>query len=410
MLKELLKKAKEKRAALQREMLETDDRETRNAINTMIEEQDELVRNLETLVREEEARAAAAQNADPIATPAAAPANAVPVQQFNMNNQRAAEEDPHNTLEYRQAFMRFCQTGEWNMRADAVTVAADGSKVIPTTIMQEIVKALKVRGVLFNRVRKLNVQGGVEFPILSLKPTASWITEATTSDRQKVQATTAVTFNYYGLECKVATSLIVSVTSLPIFEETIRDLIVEAMITALDNAIISGSGSGQPLGITKDSKVADTQKVAMTAAEIKTWGAWKAATAKMPLAYKAGSVFAMAAQTWEQYVDGMTDQNGQPVARVNYGIADGTQERFAGKEVIQVEPDTIKDFDSAAVGDVVAIIFRPTDYAINSNMAMTIKRYFDEDKNQWIDKAIMIADGKLVDAAGVILITKGAEG
>ena len=410
MLKGLLKKAQEKRAALQQELLESDDRETRNALDSMIKEQDELIRSYETLIREEETRAAAAQNTDPVVTPPATPANAAPMQQFNMGNQRAQEEDPHNTLEYRQAFMRFCQTGEWNMRADAVTTATDGSKVIPTTIMREIVKALKVRGVLFNRVRKLQVQGGVEFPILSLKPVATWIADGAGSERQKVQANTSVIFNYYGLECKVATSLVASVTTLAEFEEIIRDLIVEAMITALDNAIISGSGSGQPLGITKDTKVTSAQKVEMTGAQIKTWAAWKAALAKVPLAYKAGSVFAMAAQTWEQYVDGMTDQQGQPIARVNYGITDGIQERFAGKEVIQVEPDTIKDFDSAASGDVVAIIFRPTDYAINSNLAMTIKRYFDEDKNQWIDKAIMIADGKLVDAAGVILITKGAEG
>lgn len=409
-LTEMLKKAQEKRAALMQEMLETDDRETRNSINVLIQEQDDLIRSYEDLIKEEEKRNAAANNADPVVSRAAAPAtpsNVTPMAQFNMNQQRN-DEDPHNTLEYRSAFMKFCQTGEWDMRADAVTVTTDSSKVIPTTIMQEIVKELKVRGVIFNRVRKLNVQGGVEFPILSLKPTATWIGETTASDRQKTEAKTSVSFSYYGLECKVATSLLVSVTTLPIFEETIKDLIVEAMITALDNAVISGTGSGQPLGITKDTRVASTQKIGLTEIEIKTWPAWKGALAKLPLAYKAGSVIAMAAQTWEQYIDGMVDQQGQPIARVNYNITDGIPERFAGREVIQVEPDTIKDFDSASTGDVVAVIFRPSDYAINSNMAMTVKRYFDEDKNQWVDKAIMIADGKLVDAAGVILITKAA--
>lgn len=409
-LTEMLKKAQEKRAALMQEMLETDDRETRNSINVLIQEQDDLIRSYEDLIKEEEKRNAAANNADPVVSRAAAPAtpsNVTPMAQFNMKQQRN-DEDPHNTLEYRSAFMKFCQTGEWDMRADAVTVTTDGSKVIPTTIMQEIVKELKVRGVIFNRVRKLNVQGGVEFPILSLKPTATWIGETTASDRKKTEAKTSVSFSYYGLECKVATSLLVSVTTLPIFEETIKDLIVEAMITALDNAVISGTGSGQPLGITKDTRVKTAQKIELTEVQIKTWPAWKGALAKLPLAYKAGSVIAMAAQTWEQYIDGMVDQQGQPIARVNYNITDGIPERFAGREVIQVEPDTIKDFDSASTGDVVAVIFRPSDYAINSNMAMTVKRYFDEEKNQWVDKAIMIADGKLVDAAGVILITKAA--
>ena len=405
-LKELRKKAEERRAALMREMLETDDRETRNSINVLIQEQDELIRSYDALIEEEERRAAAANNADPVVT-SAAPVNAVPMAQFNMNDQRS-EADPHDTLEYRNAFMAFCQTGAWNMRADAVTVATDGSRVIPTTIVREIVRELKVRGVLFNRVRKLNVQGGVEFPILSLKPVANWITETAPSERQKVQANTSVSFNYYGLECKVATSLIVSITSLPEFEETIKELIVEAMITALDNAIIAGTGSGQPLGITKDSKVTSKQKVSVTAETVGKWATWKGALAKIPLAYKACAVIAMAAQTWEQYVDGMTDEQGQPIARTNYGITDGIQERFAGKEVLQVEPDTIKDFDSAASGDVIAIIFRPSDYGINSNLELVMKRYYDEDKNQWVDKAIMVADGKLVDATGVILITKGA--
>lgn len=405
-LKELRKKAEERRATLMREMLETDDRETRNSINVLIQEQDELIRSYDALIEEEERRAAATNNADPIVTPAE-PVNAVPMAQFNMNDQRS-EEDPHDTLEYRNAFMGFCQTGAWNLRADAVTLAADGSKVIPTTVMREIVKELKVRGKIFNRVRKLNVQGGVEFPILSLKPVATWITETAASDRQKVTANTSVSFNYYGLECKVATSLIVSITSLPEFEETIKELIVEAMITALDNAVIAGTGTGQPLGITKDTRVKTAQKVPVTAAEIGKWKTWKGILAKIPMAYKAGAVFVMAAQTWEQHIDGMTDEQGQPIARTNYNITDGTPERFAGKEVMPVEPDTIKDFDSAASGDVIGIIFRPHDYAINSNLALTMKRYYDEDKNQWVDKAIMVADGKLVDPAGVILITKGA--
>lgn len=405
-LKELREKAQEKRNALMKELLETDDRETRNSINVLIQEQDELIRSYDALIEEAEQRAAANGNADPIVTPAA-PVNAVPMAQFNMNAQRS-EEDPHDTLEYRNAFMGFCQTGAWNLRADAVTLAADGSKVIPTTVMKEIVRELKVRGILFNRVRKLNVQGGVEFPILSLKPVASWIADGAGGERQKLQANTSVIFNYYGLECKVATSLIASITSLVEFEETIKELIVEAMMTALDNAIIAGTGSGQPLGITKDTRVASKQKVSVSADTVGKWATWKGALAKMPLAYKAGAVIAMAAQTWEQYVDGMTDEQGQPIARTNYGITDGIQERFAGKEVLQVEPDTIKDFDSAATGDVIAIIFRPSDYAINSNMALMMKRYYDEDKNQWVDKAILVADGKLVDPAGVILITKGA--
>ena len=53
---------------------------------------------------------------------------------------------------------------------DAYTAVADAAAVIPTTIMNEIIKESKQYGQLYNRYRKLNIQGGVKVPILSLKP------------------------------------------------------------------------------------------------------------------------------------------------------------------------------------------------------------------------------------------------
>lgn len=342
----------------------------------------------------------------------AVPGSLNPVQTYVQNQgsqTRTADVDPYDTVEYRQAFMKFAQTGVWEQRADAVTTVTDAAKVIPTTIMNEIIKELKVRGQLFARVRKMNVQGGVSFPILSLKPQATWITESTPSERKKVEANTAVTFNYYGLECKVATSLIASITSLAMFEEEIRNLIVEAMMYALDSAIVVGDGNGKPLGITIDSRVASGQKVTLDQAEFATWAGWKKKVfAKIPLAYRAGGLFIMAASTWEGQIDGMVDEKGQPIARTNYNITDAIQERFSGKEVLLVEPDIVTDYDAASEGDIVAIYFKPSDYGVNSNLQMTMKRYFDEDKNQWVDKAIMVADGKLLDPKGVIIVKKGA--
>ena len=43
---------------------------------------------------------------------------------------------------------------------------------------------------------------------------------------------------------------------------------------------------------------------------------------------------------------------------------------------------------------------------INENFGFTIRRYFDEETNEWIDKAITVVDGKLVNAEGVYLIKK----
>ncbi|ASA25417.1 phage major capsid protein [Paenibacillus donghaensis] len=327
-------------------------------------------------------------------------------------SQERSEEpaDPYGTVEYRNAFMIYAKTGEIKpeLRANATTTTADVSAVIPTTILNEIIKKVTVYGQVFSRVRKLNIKGGVEVPILALKPVATWIGEAAVSDKQKVQANTKLTFTYFGLECKVAISLLADTVTLAGFETVITDLIVEAMVKAIDMSVIKGTGIGQPKGITVDDRVPAGQIVTMTPTEFASWESWKKkVTSKLPLAYKAGATWLMASGTFEGYIDGMVDDNGQPIGRVNYGIADGPQERFAGKEVIQVEDDVIAPYESAAAGDVVAILLNLKNFGWNSNMQMTMFRYFDHDTNEWVDKAILIADGKLIDPNGVVIVKKG---
>lgn len=324
---------------------------------------------------------------------------------------KAETEDKYATLEYRNAFMKYCTTGEVTpeLRADAMTTTGDVTAVIPSTILKEVIRKVTEYGQVFKRVRKLNVKGGVTIPILSLKPTATWIGESTPSDKKKVQVNTNISFSYYGLECKVSTSLLSDTVTLEGFENTIKDLIFEAMVEALDKAIISGDGSGKALGITVDSRVPVAQKVTLSPTDFAKWSSWKKKVfAKMPLKYKAGAAFLMASGTFEGYIDGMTDANEQPIGRVNYGITDGPQERFGGKEVIEVEDDVIIPYDDAVAGDVVAIYCNLKNYGFNSNMQMTMFRYFDHDTNEWVDKAILIADGKLIDPNGVVIVKKGA--
>ena len=64
-----------------------------------------------------------------------------------------------------------------------------------------------------------------------------------------------ITFNYYGLECKISQTLLVNVTTLAMFQELFVPLAVEAMTITLEKAVINGSGSGQPTGILNDTRV-----------------------------------------------------------------------------------------------------------------------------------------------------------
>jgi HK97 family phage major capsid protein len=321
-------------------------------------------------------------------------------------------EDKFNTIEYRKAFMNYCKTGVVTkelQNSDAYTSTTEAAAVIPTTILDEIIKTMTSYGQLFSRVRKINIKGGVNVPILSLKPSASWITQAAVSARQKVTASTSVSFSYFGLECRVAVSLLADITTLNSFETTIVQLITEAIVKALDIGIIKGAGTTEMTGITVDSRIPSANVITLSSANFSTWDGWKKNVfAKIPLAYRAGGSFIMAAGTFEGYIDGMVDANGQPVGRVNMGITNGPQERFSGREVILVEDDVITPYDSASTGDVVAVFCKLSDYAINTNMQMTMYRWFDQDTNQYVDKAILIADGKILDPNGVIIVKKGA--
>lgn len=434
-LMQLIKKREGARAALMAKGLASENREEVDNITAQVEAIDAEIAELRQ--KHDALPDDSAQATQPPATPLAADpslegraAGQLPVGVAQMlasygipgaqpPAQRSAEpEDRFATLEYRQAFMEFAKTGRMTpefrgmqpeFRADQMTTVAEAAAVIPTTILNELIKQAKVYGQIYRRIRPLNVPGGLQIPILSLKPTATRIGEAAVSDKKKVTANTSITFSYYGLECKVSISLLAQTVTLTGFESTIVDLIGEAMIKKTESEIISGTGNGECLGITIDPRVPAAQIVTLSSANFVEWDQWKKKVfAKMPLAYKAGAVFLMASGTFEGYIDGMVDTNGQPIGRINYGITDGAQERFGGKEVVQVEDDLIAPYDDAGVGDVVAIYCNLRNYGINSNMQMMMFRYFDHDTNEWVDKAILINDGKLIDPYGVVIIKKGA--
>lgn len=317
-----------------------------------------------------------------------------------------------DTLEYRQAFATYVRTGVWNyeQRENAQVTTADIGKIIPNTIMQEVIKELKSYGNLFNRVRKLNVQGGVEFPIEDLVPQIKWITETTVSDTQKApELKNSVVFGYHIAEARIAQTLLSQVVSLSLLESEIAKLLAEAFVKEFDRIIISGSGAGQPLGLLNDTRVLTKNKITMAAADAVDWSKWREKLfAKIPLSYRAGGVLVMTVDTWEGLICTMKDSNNRPIYTETYDVNTGAPTyRFNGKEVMLVENDLgIFDYSTATTGQPYMVYFKPTDYAINSNLQIGFKRYFNEDTNKWVNKGLCIMDGKLLDVNSCYIIKK----
>lgn len=329
------------------------------------------------------------------------------------------DNDVFASLEYRNAFAKYVKTGD-STDVDMITRSADDGmitttdigKIIPTTIMQEVIKELKSYGNLYDRVRKLNVAGGVEFPIEDLIPQVSWVTETVpSSDQGTPELKTSVSFGYHIAEAKIGQSLLSSIVSLPMLESELVKLLTEAFVKEFDNIIISGSGSGKPLGILNDTRVtnSETQNITMNASNASNWVKWRENLfSKIPLAYRSGGVLIMTVGTWEGLICTMKDSNNRPLYSESFDVNTGeTVLRFNGKEVLLVENDLgIYDFDVATSGQPYMIYTKLENYAINSNMQLGFKRYYDDNKNKFVNKGLVIMDGKLLDSNGTFIIKK----
>lgn len=312
--------------------------------------------------------------------------------------------DKFASMQYRKAFMDYVVRGTaipTEYRADAVTKTTDVGAVIPTTVLNQIVQQLESTGMILALVTRTAYKGGVAIPVSAVKPVATWVAEGATSDKQKKTAAKdgMVTFAYHKLRCAVAVSLEVDNMAISAFETLLINNIVEAMTKALEQAIISGSGTGQPKGITKEtpatSQAIETAK--LTYEDIcKVEGA-------LPQAYEAGAVWCMSKSTFMGFI-GMVDQQGQPIARVNYGMAGKPERVLLGRPVVCC--DYLNSFAAASAGEVVAFVFNFKDYVLNTNYAMGVKKYEDNDTDDQVTKGIMLADGKVVDKNSLVTLKK----
>ena len=371
-------------------------------------------------IEAEEQRAAEQRAANPV------PANAQLVNpQVNGSfttetgaEQQRSNEDPTSTMEYRQSFMNYVQHGTpIQVRAGESISTADTGAAVPFTIMNEVINTVRLRyGNLYGKVRKLNVKGGIEFPVGALRASFKWINESTVSPRQKLDPLAKVMFSYHVAEIRIAQTFLSSIVTLEAFEAKMVEVIAIAYLEAMDQAIVNGTGNGQPLGILNDPRVTGQtgHSIAMSAADINNWTAWrKKFFAKLPLGYRSGE-FIFASSTVESYLETMADANNNPIFRQATGLEMNSGDdrypngRFFGREVAVVEPDILPDFDAASTNDVIGIFWQPEEYAINENFGFTMRRYFDEETNDWVDKALVVVDGKVLNPAGYYLITKGA--
>ena len=407
-LEKRLARLQSKRAALIARGNASEDVNEVRSINDQVTDIDAEISETQEAIQAIDAEEAEARSA----AQASAPVNAQIVGAFTAETR--SEEDTE--MEYRQAFMAYVQKGTpipAELRNGEAISTNETGAAIPITVMNEVINTIRKRyGNLYAKVRKLSVPGGVEIPIGALQASFKWINESTVSPRQKTAKLGKISFQYNTAEIRIAQTFLSQLLTLSAFEAELTKIIAIAYVEAMDKAIVAGSGDGAPLGILNDARV--TNVVEMKAAEMSDWKAWrKNFFAKLPLGYRAGE-FIFPMSTVESYLETMSDDNNNPVFRQATGleVGDGDAEfpagRFFGREIALVEEDILPDFDTANAGDVIGIYWQPEEYAINENFGFAMRRYYDEETNEWVDKALTVVDGKVLNPTGYYLIKKKA--
>ena len=330
--------------------------------------------------------------------------------------QKRKDEEGTSSMEYRKAFQKYMATGKMEYRADETGMTTDENvgTVIPQNLVTKITEVFEQLGVIYNMVTKTSFAVGQAIPHDGIKPVATWVGrntttlanstsgEGATSDSQKKTLGALITFAHYKLRCEIRYTEEVSRMTLPAFEALFIKQVGEAMLRAKEFAIVEGDGYGMPTGILNETP---EEGKALTFAKLE-YNTLTDAEAAIPTQYEGTTKWCMTKKTFMAFM-AMTDQNGQPIARMNYGI-DGKPERtLLGRDVVLYIPQAgskLKDF-VAGEANLFAFLFDFSDYVLNTNYDLGISHAKDWDNEDHKTKAVLACDGKVIDKGSLITLT-----
>lgn len=329
----------------------------------------------------EEGGEAEGRNAEP-------PADATLRNGFILGSFATGRTEAESNLAYRSAFMDFVLRGTpipAELRADENTLTSDVQSVIPTELVNQIIEKFDNVGMILPLITKTSYAAGVEIPVSTVKPVATWVSEGKGSDRQK-KTTGKITFAYFKLRCEISMSMEVGTMALAAFEAKFVENVAKAMVYAIENSVINGTGSGQPTGILA-AEVPEGQAItgALSFAKLaEVEGA-------IPVEFETGAKWCMNKKTFAK-IQGLSDADGHPIARMNYGIGGALERTILGRDVV-ITP---------YLADDKTFVFDFSDYVLNTIYDMGISKKQDWETEDLLTKAVMSVDGKVVDNGSLV--------
>lgn len=407
-LMKLLKAKQEQRDALNAQLIESESKEERAAIGETLKSLGEEISEVEAMLAEVDAPADGQNGGDD-----GQRKKFNPVAAMRMNGAASDSDDVYESVSYRKAFQQYMISGKMpeEFRATTKTTDTNISSVIPTNLVNQILEKFEQLGVIYNLVTKTSFPVGQTIPVDGVKPTATWVAEGAGSTPQGKTLGASITFTHFKLRCEIRYTEEVATMALPMFETLFVKQVSEAMLRAIESAIVDGDGTSKPKGIlTETAPTGQALTVAAGANNKLTYKLLCDAEAAIPVQYEGTAKWCMTKKTFMRFVE-MTDTVGQPIARVNYGINGKPERTLLGRDVVLYIPQAGSKLgnyeDASTSADILfAFICDFGDYVLNENYNLGIKHATDWDNEDHKTKAVLACDGKMIITDSLVTLTK----
>ena len=406
-LQALLNTKNEQRNALNEQLINSDSKEERAAIGETLKALSAEIADVEEMLKKVDEPAPAPDGGDD-GQRKKFPLSATRGMKGAVND----DDDVYSSVAYRKAFQQYMIGGRMSeeFRASTKTTDSNVSTVIPTNLVNKILEKFEQLGVIYNLVTKTSFPVGQTIPVDGVKPTATWVSEGAGSTPQGKTLSASITFTHFKLRCEIRYTEEVATMALPMFEALFIKQVSEAMLRAIEGAIVDGDGTSKPKGIlTETAPTGQAITIAAGASNKITYNTLCEAEAAIPVQYEGTAKWCMTKKTFMKFI-GMTDSAGQPIARVNYGIAGKPERTLLGRDVVLYVPQTgskLGSYEDAATADILfAFICDFGDYVLNENYNLGISHAKDWDNEDHKTKAVLACDGKMIVKDSLVTLTK----
>ena len=296
---------------------------------------------------------------------------------------------------------------------------------IPLT-MGELFQTRRESGLLVPLVSETNYQGGVAYPFRELTVDFHWINDKQVSPYQSDNDATVISFTWHELEARFARTKLINALISDDFKGQLAGAIADGYGRIMDDAILKGNGSTQPLGILNDPRVvgagtygqsgyiAPTATIVnATADDLSSWAWWTSLLYKPTFnrLYRDDGSWLIGDATFGTYLLTLKDEVNRPLA--TFDVQNGQQvSKIRGNKLVTLPNSLLGDFDTASSGDVVAIFGNFKNYALNfqPGMPLTTTTWEDYETNTEKTRVLTAVDGKVIDNHGFVIIKKYVSG